>query len=79
VANINAPALPVAYQVFPPSASTPYLLDGGAYDGTGFKSTGLVGSIPPAVVSYKLTFTKAGTYHFQCLFHQDMKGTIRVS
>ena len=68
----------------PPTAldltrTTPLSIDAGSYDGTGKKSTGIMGSLPPnALIATKMTFTKAGTYTYQCLFHRDMQGTIKV-
>lgn len=50
-----------------PAGTTTY--DGTAYTSSGFKLLG---------ASYSLTFTKAGTYMFQCLLHGGMSGTITV-
>lgn len=63
----------------PPANSKPTLVDLGTYDGTGFKSTGITGSVPPLFIAFKLTFTKAGTYVVRCLVHPDMKGEIKVA
>lgn len=60
----------------PPPAPT--IADNGAFDGTGFRSSGLVLSFPPALSGYKLTFTKAGTYTYRCLIHDNMEGTVKV-
>jgi plastocyanin len=57
----------------------PKIVDGGSFDGTGFRSTGVVLSFPPALSGYKLTFTKAGTYGYVCLVHPGMFGTVQVS
>ena len=43
------------------------VIDGGRWDGVGFRSTGLVGSFPPVVVTVRQTFTKAGAYPYRCL------------
>jgi len=51
---------------------------GNTYDGTGFVSSGLLTPTGPQVPSYKLTFTKAGTYTYSCLLHAHMQGTITV-
>jgi plastocyanin len=75
-AGINVPD---AAFIFPSPATGPINIDAGSYDGTGQKSTGIVGSIPPAVISMKMKFTKAGTYQYECLFHRDMTGTVTVS
>ena len=56
----------------------PKITDGGSWDGTGFRSTGVVMSFPPNLVGYKLTFSKAGTYGYVCLLHPGMTGTVKV-
>jgi len=57
-----------------------YPSGGATYDGTGYVNSGLLfmraqGSQPP---TYRLTFTKAGTYEYDCLLHYGMDGTITV-
>jgi plastocyanin len=47
---------------------------GSTYNGTGFVSSGLL--IPGE--NYSLTFTKAGTYIYQCLIHPGMSGLVIV-
>lgn len=47
---------------------------GSTYNGTGFVSAGLL--MPGA--NYSLTFTKAGTYLYQCLIHPGMSGLVIV-
>lgn len=74
--NINVPDRAF---IFPPPSPDPINIDAGSYDGTGTKSTGVVGSLPPAVISMKMKFTKAGTYTYECLFHRDMTGTVKVT
>src|SRR3954447_1244369 len=61
----------------PPGPPTP--IDGGSYDGASFHSSGLVLSFPPALFSYKLTFTKAGSFNYICVVHPDMKGIVNVT
>jgi plastocyanin len=55
---------------------------GHTYDGTGFVNSGILAlQAPPgstAPPSFKLTFTKAGTYTYYCLVHPGMDGTITV-
>jgi plastocyanin len=64
----------------PPAApGPPIVTDGGAWDGTGFRSSGFVASFPPSLLAYKLTFTKAGTYNYVCIIHPAMVGTITVA
>ena len=53
-------------------------IDGGRWNGSGFHSSGFILSFPPDLVTYKLTFTKAGTYPYRCLIHSDMEGTVKV-
>jgi plastocyanin len=55
-----------------------------AYDGTnhgdGFFNTGVLDNDPasPFPVSAQITFTKPGTYHYECVIHEHMDGTIVV-
>ena len=56
----------------------PKITDGGTFDGSGFRSSGIFLSFPPALEGYKLTFTKAGTYTYECLIHPEMEGTVKV-
>ena len=53
-------------------------IDAGRWDGVGVRSTGLVGSYPPVLVTLRQTFTKAGTYPYRCLFHPAMAGAVKV-
>jgi plastocyanin len=73
-AGINTP--PEAGQ-FPPGPR-PVTVNAGAWDGSGFRSTGIMGSLPPQIVSVKQAFKKAGTYTVRCLFHPDMRGQVKV-
>lgn len=59
-------------------AVTQVRLDGGAWDGTGFKSSGIVRSTPSAPVAYSLTFSAPGAYPYRCLVHPKMKGEVVV-
>ncbi len=70
--------------VFPPAGATPPPTlspfsppsGGTTYDGTALVNSGV---IPPGA-SFSLTFTKAGTYTYYCLFHaaDGMVGTVTV-
>lgn len=62
----------------PGAGPKPGLVNGGAWNGVGQHSSGAMISFPPDLYSYKLTFTKAGTYNFLCTFHPNMKGTVTV-
>jgi plastocyanin len=77
--------LPIGYEVPdaafaypPPDDGQPVAIDGGRWDGVGFRSTGLVGSYPPVLVTLRQTFTKAGTYPYRCLFHPAMASAVKV-
>jgi plastocyanin len=61
----------------PPALQTVHI-DGGAWDGKGYKSSGLIFSSPPDLSTYKITFTQPGTYTYKCLIHTDMEGTVKV-
>ncbi len=53
---------------------------GKTYDGSGYRNSGVAPQGPNAPhFSYSLTFTKAGTYKYVCLFHTPaMAGTVIV-
>ncbi len=51
---------------------------GPSYDGMGFHNSGLLFPTPGQIVTYKLTFTAPGTYHYICLIHRGMDGYIHV-
>lgn len=57
---------------FSPAAQLP--TGGSTYDGTGIVSSGI---ITPGT-NYTLTFTKAGTYQYNCLIHPGMMATVVV-
>ncbi|MBV8559743.1 MAG: hypothetical protein JO050_03155 [Acidimicrobiia bacterium] len=67
----------------PPSGGPPAVktIDGGSYDGSTYKSTGLIQSDPGSgqLVAYDVTFTKPGTYSYVCLLHPRMGGTVQVT
>ncbi len=56
---------------------------GSTYNGMGFVNSGILPlNTPPnskAPPSFKLTFTKAGTYKYYCLVHPGMDGTVTVA
>jgi plastocyanin len=57
----------------------PSVIDGGRWNGSGFRSSGLIfGPPPPHTTSFRLTFTKPGRYTLVCLVHPDMTGSVTV-
>jgi plastocyanin len=74
--GVNTP--PAAFDFPPPDNGKPILINGGRWNGTGQRSIGIIGSLPPVFITFKQTFTKAGTYTYRCLFHVDMEGTVKV-
>ncbi len=63
----------------PAAREQPPVIKGGRWNGVGFRSSGLIfGGPPPHTTAFRLTFSKAGTYQFQCTIHEDMKGTVTV-
>lgn len=62
----------------PPEGAPPTPIDGGTYDGTGFRNSGLILSFPGSLFQYKLTFSEPGTYEYFCLIHPEMAGTVNV-
>ncbi|MFN2624801.1 MAG: hypothetical protein ABR520_01800 [Mycobacteriales bacterium] len=61
-----------------PTTAGTTVIDGGSWDGSGPKSSGLVYSRPPALRAYRLTFTRPGTYSYVCLVHPRMDGRVVV-
>jgi plastocyanin len=64
----------------PDNAPNPFIVDGGSWNGSGFRSSGFPPDTngPNDVTAYSLTFTKAGTYQYACLIHPKMVGTVIV-
>ena len=52
----------------------------GANHGDGFLNSGLIDNDPssPFPNSVTITFSKPGTYHYECVIHEHMDGTIKV-
>lgn len=67
-----------AYPSEPPRSPLIYT---GANHGNGFLNSGLLDTDPhtPNPASVRITFTTPGTYHFECVVHPDMDGTITVT
>src|SRR6266542_1696406 len=49
-----------------------------SFDGTNQISSGDLSQVPNAVPVVTITFTKAGTFGYICLFHPGMRGTVEV-
>ena len=60
----------------------PPLVYDGSNHGNGFAGSGLLTEAgtnrPGGIHVFNVKFTKAGTYHFECVIHQHMDGTIKV-
>src|SRR5579872_4048407 len=71
--------IPVPQRAGPPMLSinprVAFPTGGTVYDGTGMLSSGI---LQPPHNTFAVTFTKPGVYHYGCLVHPGMDGTIRV-
>lgn len=67
-----------AYASDPPAAANGY--DGTAH-GNGYLNSGLVSPLgaPGGMHVFRIRFTKAGVYHYECVIHPNMDGTIVVA
>jgi plastocyanin len=80
VPKAGAPAgfrTPAQAGAFPPGPR-PLTVDGGTWEGSGFRNTGILASLPPQLVTVTQRFTRPGTYAVRCLVHPEMKGQVRV-
>lgn len=77
LAPAGGPGLPQPGPDAPPPTG-PVPVDGGSYPGTGLHSSGFLPSIPPALITYTLTFPNPGTYNVDCVIHPNMKGKVVV-
>ncbi|HZQ15273.1 MAG TPA: hypothetical protein VFA82_00740 [Gaiellaceae bacterium] len=69
-----------AFPSEPPAApGAPVTFDGSNH-GNGYVNSGLVNpySVKATPHLFRVTFTKAGVYHFECVIHPNMDGTIVV-
>jgi plastocyanin len=58
----------------------PSVINGGSWNGVGFRSSGIIfGPPPPHTTQFALRFTKPGSYAFVCTVHLGMGGTVRVT
>ena len=77
VMNVNSPGQPQGGGG-PKSGIHFKVVASKTWNGSGFLNTGIWFSFPPVINGYKLTFTKAGVYHYLCTVHDRMKGTVVV-
>jgi plastocyanin len=63
-----------------PRVQMPAPLPPGPFDGSGYYNSGLMVFGAPMPQTFTVTYTKAGTFKYQCIFHDEegMKGTIVV-
>jgi len=65
---------------YPDSAGDLYNVDGGTWDGSGFRSSGLnPGRNNDQVTAFTIAISKPGTYQYACLIHPRMVGTVIVT
>lgn len=70
-----------AIALFPSSPPGVSIDEAPAAHGNGFANTGALDTVKATVTipsSGKITFTAPGTYHFMCLIHPQMQGTVIV-
>lgn len=51
----------------------------GSNHGNGFENSGVLANAGPQPSSVAITFTKPGTYHFECVLHRGMDATVTVT
>ncbi len=66
--------------VYPSDPPGSALIYTGSNHGNGFLNSGMLDTDPhtPNPPRVRITFTRPGTYHFECVVHPDMDGTITV-
>jgi plastocyanin len=62
-----------------PSDPPPLPAYTGANHGNGYEGAGILAGGGPLPSNAKITFTTPGVYHFECVIHQHMDGTITVT
>ncbi len=67
--------------VYPSDPPGTPLIYTGSNHGNGFLNSGMLDTDPhtPNPSEVRITFTRTGTYHFECVIHPDMDGTITVT
>lgn len=85
IVHLGAGGAPVGWTVPPifgafppPETQQAATADLGSYSGSGFRNTGVIGSLPPAIYSVTVNFAEKGTVPIRCLVHPDMKGEVKV-
>jgi plastocyanin len=77
--HVSRPASVPAGGVGANAGTQQAVIDGGSWDGRGFRSSGLVfGPPPPNTTSFRLRFTRAGKYTLVCTVHPAMTGSVTV-
>jgi plastocyanin len=62
-----------------PSDPLPLPAYTGSNHGNGFEGAGILSLGGPLPSNVKITFTKPGVYHFECVIHANMDGTVTVT
>lgn len=62
-----------------PSDPPPLPAFTGTNHGNGFLNSGVLGGIAPGGTTTSIKFATPGTYHYECVIHQGMDGTIVVT
>ena len=77
---VAMPNGPQGAMMINPQAGFPAVSKDGAYDGTSYANSGIIGPDQGQAQQFSLTFTKAGTYKYTCIVHgvEDMTGTVVV-
>jgi len=69
---------PAGYEPPPPPEGEPEgpppTVDGGTFDGTGFRNSGILFDQP-----FTLVFSSPGSYEYICTIHPEMEGTVSVT
>ena len=77
---VPMPNAPQGAMMINPMAGFPAMSKDGAYDGTAYANSGIMGPDQGQSSQFSLTFTRAGSYQYTCVVHgvEDMTGTVVV-